>query len=159
MRMFRSIRNLSLAAVMLAAPVASFAGVFFSVSIGPPELPVYEQPLCPGDGYICTPGYWDYGDEGYFWVPGTWVTAPRVGYLWTPGYWGWGGNAFRFHEGYWGEHVGFYGGVNYGFGYGGRGYEGGYWNRGAFFYNRNVNAFGDYRVRNVYERPIVNINI
>src|ERR1017187_5997813 len=24
---------------------------------GPPALPVYEQPLCPGDGYLWTPGY------------------------------------------------------------------------------------------------------
>ncbi len=29
----------------------------------------------------------------------------------------------RFHAGYWGPHIGFYGGVNYGFGYGGAGYR------------------------------------
>jgi hypothetical protein len=26
---------------------------------------------------------------------------------------------YRFHRGYWGRHVGYYGGVNYGYGYGG----------------------------------------
>ena len=36
-----------------------------------------------------------------------------------------GGGAFFWHEGYWGPHVGFYGGINYGFGYWGHGYEGG----------------------------------
>jgi hypothetical protein len=88
---------------------------------------------------LWTPGYWSYGDEGYFWVPGTWVEPPTVGLLWTPGYWGWGGNAFAWNEGYWGAQIGFYGGVNYGFGYGGIGYGGGYWNNGAFYYNRSVN--------------------
>ena len=85
-----------------------------------------------------TPGYWAYGPAGYYWVPGVWVRPPQVGVLWTPGYWGWGGGAFIFHEGYWGPHIGFYGGVNYGFGYGGVGFEGGYWRGGVFAYNRSV---------------------
>ena len=63
------------------------------------------------------------------------MQPPQIGFLWTPGYWGWGGGAFFFHEGYWGPHVGFYGGINYGFGYGGVGYEGGRWEGGHFAYN------------------------
>ena len=51
-----------------------------------------------------------------------------------------------------GRHVGFYGGVNYGFGYGGSGYEGGRWDNGQFAYNRTVNNFGSVRVTNVYEQ-------
>jgi hypothetical protein len=35
----------------------------------------------------------------------------------------------------WGPHVGFYGGINYGFGYGGVGFWGGRWEGGAFRYN------------------------
>src|SRR5271165_4640125 len=66
-------------------------GIGISVSFAPPALPVYEQPLCPADGYLWTPGYWAYDDDnGYYWVPGTWVEVPQVGFLWTPGYWGWG---------------------------------------------------------------------
>ncbi|HEY4972144.1 MAG TPA: YXWGXW repeat-containing protein, partial [Steroidobacteraceae bacterium] len=45
----------------------------------PPPLPEYEQPPCPDDGYIWTPGYWHYGAAGYYWVPGTWVEPPQVG--------------------------------------------------------------------------------
>ncbi len=86
---------------MLAVPAASRAGVFLSITVAPPILPVYQQPVCPGDGFIWTPGYWSYGDAGYFWVPGTWVRPPRVGVLWTPGYWGWGGGVYAFHAGYW----------------------------------------------------------
>jgi hypothetical protein len=155
MRSFSSIRKLVMAAALMLVPAASFAGVFISVNIAPPVLPVYTQPLCPGDGYLWTPGYWAYGAEGYYWVPGVWVQPPMVGYLWTPGYWGWGGSAYIFHAGYWGPHIGFYGGVNYGYGYTGRGYEGGYWNHGAFAYNRSVNNIDVRNVHNVYNRTVV----
>jgi hypothetical protein len=127
------------AACFMAIPFSSFAGVFLSVAIAPPPLPIYAQPIVPGPGYIWTPGYWSYAsDGGYFWVPGTWVLAPYAGALWTPGYWGWNNGFYVFNAGYWGPHVGFYGGINYGYGYGGRGYSGGYWNHGSFNYNRTV---------------------
>ena len=129
-----------------------------SITIAPPALPVYVQPVAPADGYLWTPGYWAYGDEGYFWVPGTWVMAPEVGLLWTPGYWGWGGNGFAWNEGYWGTQVGFYGGVDYGFGYGGVGYQGGYWNHGSFYYNRSVNNVNARNFHNVYDRTVRNNN-
>lgn len=154
MRSFNSLRKLVLAAVLIATP-AAFAGVFVSVNIAPPALPVYTQPLCPGAGYIWTPGYWAYGPDGYYWVPGVWVMPPRVGYLWTPGYWGWGGRAYIFHPGYWGPRVGFYGGVNYGFGYTGLGYEGGYWRNNNFYYNRSVNNVNVTNVHNVYNKTVV----
>jgi hypothetical protein len=147
------------AATLLANPLTSHAGIAVGVSINlaPPELPVYEQPEVPGPGYIWAPGYWAWGDDGYFWVPGTWVLAPQPGYLWTPGYWAFVDGGYFFHEGYWGPHVGFYGGVNYGYGYGGRGYEGGYWNHGAFYYNRSVNHIGNnVQITNVYNKTVIN---
>jgi len=109
------------------------AGTSVTVTIPPPALPVYVQPDPPAPDYIWTPGYWAYNSfwQDYYWVPGTWVT-PRPGLLWTPGYWGWSSGAYIFNEGYWGPHVGFYGGINYGWGYGGHGFSGGSWNNGAF---------------------------
>jgi hypothetical protein len=134
-------------------------GIGISVHVAPPALPVYEQPPLPAPGYIWTPGYWAYGDAGYYWVPGVWVQPPRVGVLWTPGYWGFVGGAYGWHAGYWGPHVGFYGGVNYGFGYGGVGFAGGEWRGGAFAYNRAAANFGSVHVTNVYEnRTIVTHN-
>lgn len=138
MRSIRALRTLFLALLVSVVPASSFAGVFLSVTIAPPVLPVYAQPVCPGEGYLWTPGYWAYGDAGYFWVQGTWVLAPRPGVLWTPGYWGWGNGAYLWHAGYWGPHVGFYGGVNYGYGYGGSGFYGGRWEGGHFAYNTAV---------------------
>jgi hypothetical protein len=145
----------AIAVPMLILPTAqAHAGIILSINIAPPVLPVYVQPVCPGDGYIWTPGYWAYGDDGYFWVPGTWVLAPEPGYLWTPAYWGWENGVYLFHAGYWGEHVGFYGGINYGFGYGGVGFEGGYWNGGHFYYNRAAGNFGGARIAYGYSRPV-----
>jgi len=151
---------LILLAAFAMAPTRSSAAqlsVGVSIRIGPPVLPVYAQPVCPGPGYIWTPGYWAYDPvDGYYWVPGTWVVAPAPGLLCTPGYWGWSGGFFIWHAGYWGPHVGFYGGVNYGFGYTGVGYLGGYWRGGAFFYNRAVNNVNVVNVTNVYSRTVVN---
>jgi hypothetical protein len=142
MRLLRSARLLLLAAILFAIPASSYAGVFISVGIAPPALPVYVQPVCPEPGMMWTPGYWAYGDDGYYWVPGAWVPAPYVGALWTPGYWGWGGGRYIFHDGYWGPHIGYYGGVNYGFGYGGIGFAGGIWRGGFFSYNTAVMHVG-----------------
>ena len=150
MRPIRAIRTLFLALLASVVPASSFAGIFLSVNIAPPVLPVYVQPVCPGDGYLWTPGYWAYGEAGYFWVPGTWVLAPRPGVLWTPGYWGWGGGLYLWHAGYWGPHVGFYGGVNYGYGYGGVGFFGGRWEGGHFAYNSAVMHVNTTIIHNTY---------
>lgn len=150
------LRTCLLALAVAVLPLKSFAGIFVSVAIAPPPLPVYTQPICPGVGYMWTPGYWGYGSAGYFWVPGVWVHPPRVGLLWTPGYWGWGGGLYAWHAGYWGPHVGFYGGVNYGFGYGGIGFGGGYWRGGNFFYNRSVTNVNTTIIHNTYNRTVIN---
>jgi len=137
-------------------PVVEAPGPVVTVSEPPPALPVYAQPECPGPGYLWTPGYWAYAPAGYYWVPGTWVMPPRPAVLWTPGYWGWGGGVYLFHAGYWGPHVGFYGGVNYGFGYGGAGYEGGRWNNGVFNYNTAVNNVNVTNIHNTYNTTVIN---
>jgi hypothetical protein len=135
------------------APVS--AQVSLQITVGPPPIPVYEQPILPEDGYIWTPGYWGWGDEGYYWVPGTWVQAPELGLLWTPGYWAWHDDYFEFHRGYWGTHVGYYGGINYGHGYGGYGFEGGYWQGRNYYYNRSVSNVSNTRVTNVYNKTVI----
>jgi YXWGXW repeat-containing protein len=122
----------------------------------PPPLPEYPQPPCPVEGYLWTPGYWAYAPAGYYWVPGTWVQPPRVGVLWTPGYWGFVGGVYAFHAGYWGPHIGFYGGVNYGFGYTGVGFAGGRWVGGAFAYNQAVANINVTVVHNTYNETVVN---
>src|SRR5207249_1725276 len=155
------LRSLILAGFLFVVlPLApSFAQEGVSINIPPPVLPVVEQPPCPAEGYIWTPGYWAYGVEGYYWVPGVWVPPPQVGLIWTPPWWGFNNNVYVFHEGYWGPSVGFYGGINYGYGYFGHGYEGGRWDGGRFYYNRAVNNVNVTVIHNVYETRVTNVNV
>ena len=159
MQLLRKSRWMLLAFLLSLVPASSFAGDLISVNIAPPILQVYEQPPCPEPGWMWTPGYWAYGPEGYYWVPGAWVPAPYEGALWTPPYWGWSGGLYIFHPGYWGRHVGYYGGINYGFGYMGVGFAGGYWHGHDFLYNTAVVRVNNVHIRNVYvDRTIVERN-
>ena len=165
-----SLRNTALAALALGLtacvaqvrvagpPVAYVEPGYVDVQAreAPPPLPDYEQPPCPEDGYLWTPGYWGWANGGYYWVPGTWVQPPRVGVLWTPGYWGFVGGVYAFHAGYWGPHVGFYGGVNYGFGYVGTGFAGGVWVGNHYSYNRAVANINVTVIHNTYNTTVVN---
>ena len=156
-------RHLLLAATLLSSPLmlrvptpaAAQVSVGISVALAPPALPDYEQPPMPDLGYVWTPGYWAWAaPAGYYWIPGTWVMPPAVNVLWTPPYWSWLNGRYHLHAGYWGAHVGYYGGVNYGYGYSGQGYDGGRWEGRNFSYNRAVNNFGSVVVHNAYDRQV-----
>ena len=152
--------SLALAALVFAGlPLASSsAQIGVSITVAPPPIPVYEQPACPVEGYLWTPGYWAY-DADYYWVPGVWIAPPRARVLWTPGYWGFEGGGYGFHEGYWGPTVGFYGGVNYGFGFIGTGYVGGEWAGDRFRYNTAVTRVNTTVIKNVYvNKTVINNN-
>ena len=140
-----------LSLVFTAAPTTARAGVSIGVSVyfGPPEIPVYEQPPDLWPNYVWSPGYWAW-DDGYYWVPGTWVPAPEYGLYWTPGYWAWHHGYYSWSQGYWATQVGFYGGVNYGFGYYGNGYVGGGWQGNSFRYNTAITNVDRGRINNVY---------
>src|SRR5438105_4617213 len=151
------LRSLVFAALLTLPLASSFAQVGISINVAPPVLPVVEQPPCPVEGYIWTPGYWAWGDGDYYLVPGVWVAPPTVGLLWTPPWWGWNNGAYVFNEGYWGPTVGFYGGINYGYGYFGDGYWGGRWEGNTFRYNTAVTRVNTNIVHNTYvDRSVVN---
>ena len=152
----------SATALMLgAAPIgpvitSSEAQVVASITAGvaPPLLPVYVQPPIPGPGYVWIPGYWAWDGQEYYWVPGYWATPPAANLLWTPPYWAWNDGVYDFYPGYWGPTVGFYGGIDYGFGYTGVGYEGGYWRNNQFFYNTAVNNLAGVQIANTYNQAV-----
>src|SRR5438876_2872065 len=144
------LRSLVFAALLTLPLASSFAQVGISINIAPPVLPVIEQPPCPVEGYIWTPGYWAWGPGGYYLVPGVWVAPPAVGLLWTPPWWGWNNGVYAFNEGYWGPTVGFYGGINYGHGYWGDGYWGGRWEGNAFRYITAVTRVNKTVIHNTY---------
>lgn len=145
---------LALGAGLTVVPAKAQTAVSITAPIPPPELPVYEQPPIPAPGYLWVPGYWAFGPDGYYWVPGTWVLPPAPGMLWTPAYWVWTNGGYVFVPGYWAPTVGYYGGIDYGFGYSGVGYDGGYWLGSVLFYNRVVNNFGGVHIDHVFDRPV-----
>jgi hypothetical protein len=130
--------------------------VTVSSAATPPPLPMEDQPVLSQDGSLWTPGYWYWGDQGYVWVPGAWVRPPQVGVLWTPAYWGFAGTVYVFHPGHWGSTVGFYGGVNYGYGYFGSGYTGGHWIGNSFAYNSTVNHVNPAVAQHLYAESVPN---
>jgi hypothetical protein len=151
-----------IAALLLTAiPAPSLAQ--FSVDAGatigmpPPPMPTYAQPPAPEPNYQWNPGYWGWTAVGYYWVPGTWVPAPRRGLYWTPGYWRHSGAGYGWNQGFWGPSVGFYGGVNYGFGYFGTGFVGGVWAGNNFRYNTAVVNVNRTVIHNTYiDKTVVN---
>jgi hypothetical protein len=146
----------ALSFVSTTLPAAAQVSVGISVNVGPPPIPYYVQPPCPQQNDIWSPGYWAYDpDDGYYWVPGTWVPAPEPGLLWTPGYWGWNDGVYQWNPGYWAVAVGFYGGVNYGYGYYGNGYAGGRWYGRTFRYNTAVSRVNRRYVHDVYSNRTV----
>jgi hypothetical protein len=142
-----------------AAPRVTYSQIVVGVGIriAPPVLRVEVQPFCPRPNLLWTPGYWAYSPNGYYWVGGDWIAAPRAGLLWTPGYWGNNNGSYAWSEGYWGPHVGFYGGVNYGYGFFGGGFVGGEWRGGNFAYNTAVVRVNTTVIRNTYvDRTVIN---
>ena len=154
----------STAALILgAAPISGFiapaqaqVAVSITAGIAPPLLPIYAQPPIPGPGYLWIPGYWAWNGDEYYWVPGYWAMPPAVDLYWTPPYWAWSDGVYDFYPGYWAPTVGFYGGIDYGFGYTGVGYDGGFWRNNEFVYNPAVNNFGGANIVNAYSRPVSN---
>jgi hypothetical protein len=145
-------------AIDMSVPLATNADpgvdVGMRVAEAPPPLLNDDQPPCAEDGYLWTPGYWSWG-RGYYWVHGAWVRPPRVGVLWTPGYWEYAGALYVFHPGYWGPHIGFYGGINYGFGYVGVGFASGRWEGNSFAYNRAVSNVDTNVIHHTYSEAVV----
>jgi len=137
MRIARSLRLTLLAFAISLIPASSYAGVFVSVNFGPRFYPsmfnrfVHNPASCglPATGptaLTATTG---------FPAPGCRLPISALSGLLATGA---GGGLYVFHPGYWGRHVGYYGGVNYGFGYMGIGFAGGMWRGGAFAYNAAV---------------------
>ena len=56
MRTLLKARHLLFFALLFAIPVVSHAQVAVSITVAPPAIPVYEQPPCPTEGFLWTPG-------------------------------------------------------------------------------------------------------
>jgi hypothetical protein len=161
MRIHRFLLPLAIVFFAIGMPATAGAQVYVSL-VAPPPLLQYQQPQLSNPNYIWTPGYWAMGQSGYYWVQGSWQQPPQMGLLYTPGYWGYNQNQnqYNYNQGYWGQQVGYYGGINYGYGYSGNGYYGGAWQGNMFRYNTAVSMVDPYVIRNVYvDRTVIVRNV
>src|SRR6202044_485820 len=71
-------------------------------------------------------------------------------------WWGYENNVYRLHWGFWASSIGFYGGINYGYGYTGRGYYGAYWRNNTVYYNRSITNVNVTIIHNVYNYQVPN---
>ena len=159
-RLRKVILAVSIVAPLMTLPATqAHAGVFISVGFAPPALPVYVQPPLPhratygrqATGRMAMRGTIGFREYGFRRRERAFCGRRATGDSEA--------DSMRWHPGYWGPHVGFYGGVNYGFGYGGVGFFGGEWRGGVFAYNRAVANFGGVHVTNVYEdRTVIEHN-
>jgi hypothetical protein len=89
--------------LVLAAP--TFAQISFDIHIGPP--PPHREVIvaAPYPEAVWIPGYnrWDYGEQGYIWVPGRYERPPHPGYVWYGPRYPRRGGRYGFVDGHWGD--------------------------------------------------------
>jgi hypothetical protein len=51
-----------------------------------PPAPIYEAVPAPREGYVWTPGHYEWRNGQYVWMSREWMTA-RPGYAWRGGHW------------------------------------------------------------------------
>jgi len=57
------------------------------IRIGPPAAIVETRPVAPGANYVWIPGYHNYVNGAYVWVPGRWEVPPRARARWVAHRW------------------------------------------------------------------------
>jgi YXWGXW repeat-containing protein len=101
-----TLRRASLVALWLGAggigtsTVAS-AGDGISADVAPPPAREERAPA-PRDGYVWTPGYWEWNGHAYSWVSGRFIFGHR-GAHWVPDRWDQAGSQWQHVNGHW-EH-------------------------------------------------------
>jgi hypothetical protein len=104
MHIYRPIHRSFVISVCLATSL----GAASSVSLGateitsdmPPPAPRVEITPAARDGFVWSPGYWDWGGHAYYWVPGSWVVQRR-GAHYVANQWEQTGNQWHFLRGHW----------------------------------------------------------
>ena len=91
--------TLRLATMLLTLSfLAGCAGTIW-VTDPPPPLRVEVRPSPPTEFAIWIDGYWAWGGNDYYWVPGHWERSPRG--VWVPGRWEQGDRGYYWVKGHW----------------------------------------------------------
>jgi hypothetical protein len=64
------------------------------------DIPLYQRPPRPGDGFLWIEGEWFWNGSGYHWRDGYWA-QPHNGFRWNPGDWKRRPNGWYWQPGRW----------------------------------------------------------
>jgi hypothetical protein len=53
----------------------------------PPDAPIEAIPDSPGPEYVWVSGRWQWNNDKFEWVTGSWQTPPALTHDWIPGRW------------------------------------------------------------------------
>jgi hypothetical protein len=65
----------------------------------PPPAPRIEIEQAPRDGYVWSPGYWEWNGRFYKWIAGTFITERRG--RWVADHWDPAGSRWHYVPGHW----------------------------------------------------------
>ena len=86
------------AAAMVAPAVAPAADGDGNIDAAPP--PARIERAAPRDGYVWSPGYWDWNGRAYYWVSGSYIYQRR-GAHWVADRWEQVGSHWQHERGHW----------------------------------------------------------
>jgi len=103
-----AIRRIFRSSFVVSACLAASLGAGSSVALGaseiisdtPPPAPRVEIAPPARDGFVWSPGYWEWGGHNYYWIPGSWVVQ-RHGAHYVPNQWEQSGNQWHFLRAHW----------------------------------------------------------
>jgi hypothetical protein len=83
----------------VATPLPSMADVGISLNFGPPAVQ-YEAVPVAREGYVWSPGYYNYENNRHVWVGGESIQV-REGYSYRPNRWVEGGGRWNLERSHW----------------------------------------------------------
>ena len=91
---------------LMAFATPAFAQISFNIRIGPPPPRREVIVAAPYEGAIWVAGYnqYDYDNNHYRWVPGSWQRPPREGAAWVQPRYARRGGRYGFVAGHWQDH-------------------------------------------------------
>jgi hypothetical protein len=98
----KTMQKASLPILLIAGALLSPAFASAGADVGvdtPPPAPRVER-VSHREGYVWTPGYWEWTGHFYQWVSGTYVYERR-GHQWVAGHWDQIGSQWHYTRGHW----------------------------------------------------------
>ncbi len=75
----------------------------YTVKAAPPKARFERRTVAPSDQYVWVDGHWEYRNDDWRWVAGSWQLRPNEKTQWIPGQWVREGGGWNWVPGYWSD--------------------------------------------------------